>query len=363
MTGQAMNEHATPAFWHDELVGVPLPHTRRGTGSGSVLFDSPCWRSSAFAVTTPGFFTAVSLFSLFNTTSFIGCVAVGMTFITLSGNIMSFSLGVTLSTSGIVFIAALPLGLIGALITPSRSALAHGDLRVSSSDYFRANPIIVSMAALALITGCATLITQGRGVYPEGDVAAALKGRIFGVPMPLAGFIVTVVVAQIVLSFTRFGRQLYMVGSNWRGFGGRRVWRLPGSCSAPTSPRVCVRRSPAYSMAARYSSGDLELGTRLRLQRDQRRARGWHRDFGGEGSARPQHGRRLHHQRSARCCCCCTGSRTQARVSGDRRHRAGRDYAADARRRSLTEKCAIFRQPLRSPVSAAGVDHGGAVDC
>src|ERR1039457_7575139 len=66
-----------------------------------------------FAISTPGFFSATSIRSLLTTVSFIGCVAVGMTFITLSGNIMSFSLGVTLSTCGIVFVAALPMGLVG----------------------------------------------------------------------------------------------------------------------------------------------------------------------------------------------------------------------------------------------------------
>ena len=140
--------------------------------------------------------------------------------------------------------AVLPLGLPVALVV----ALAFGALLTgiqgAAVGYFRANPIIVSMAALALITGGATLITQGQGVYPQGDAAAALKGRLLGVPMPLAAFIFTVVVAQIVLSFTRFGRQLYMVGSNWRaalaaGLSPR------ASCSAPMSPRVCARRSPA----------------------------------------------------------------------------------------------------------------------
>ena len=82
--------------------------------------------------------------------------------------------------------------------------------------YFRANPIIVSMAALALIVGCATLITRRSGVYPEGDAAEMLKGRVFGVPIPLAGLLFPVVVAQVVLSFTQFGRNLMMVGSNWR---------------------------------------------------------------------------------------------------------------------------------------------------
>ncbi len=50
----------------------------------------------AFALSTPGFLSTVSLISLLTTMSFIGCVAIGMTFITLSGNIMSFALGATL---------------------------------------------------------------------------------------------------------------------------------------------------------------------------------------------------------------------------------------------------------------------------
>ena len=54
------------------------------------------------AAFTPGFFTAASLISLLTTMSFVGCVAVGMTFITLSGNIMSFSLGATLAATTVV---------------------------------------------------------------------------------------------------------------------------------------------------------------------------------------------------------------------------------------------------------------------
>jgi ribose/xylose/arabinose/galactoside ABC-type transport system permease subunit len=172
---------------------------------------------------------------------------------------MSFALSATLSTSGIVFIAALPLGVVGALILALAFGAALTGIQGFVVGYFRANPIIVSMAALALITGCATLITQGQGVYPQGEAAAALKGRIFGVPMPLAAFIVTVCAAQVVLSFTRFGRQLYMVGSNWRaalaaGLNPARIvlgaYIAAGFCTALAG----------ILMAARYSSGDLELG-------------------------------------------------------------------------------------------------------
>src|SRR5262249_11312008 len=47
----------------------------------------------AWAMTTPGFLSQLSIFALLNSVSFAGCVAIGMTFITLSGNIMSLALG------------------------------------------------------------------------------------------------------------------------------------------------------------------------------------------------------------------------------------------------------------------------------
>jgi ribose/xylose/arabinose/galactoside ABC-type transport system permease subunit len=211
------------------------------------------------ALTTPGFFTTVSLFSLLNTTSFIGCVAVGMTFITLSGNIMSFSLGVTLSTSGIVFIAALPLGLIPAIVIALFFGAVLTGLQGAVIGYFRANPIIVSMAALALITGCATLITQGHGIYPEDDTAAILKGRVLGIPMPVAALVATAVVAQVVLSYTRFGRHLYMVGSNWRASLAAGLEPARTVLGAYMAAGVCTAVA-GILMAARYSSGDMELG-------------------------------------------------------------------------------------------------------
>ena len=54
---------------------------------------------AVFALTTPGFTSPISINALLNAISFIGCVAVGMTFITLTGNIMSLCLGATLSAS------------------------------------------------------------------------------------------------------------------------------------------------------------------------------------------------------------------------------------------------------------------------
>ena len=252
-----MSEQTLPGTWQFDW-RLPLPHSRRGKVLVAIRAIAVL-ALVAVAVATPGFFTSVSLFSLLNTTSFIGCVAIGMTFITLSGNIMSFALGVTLSTSGIVFMAVLPLGLPAALILALAFGAALTGIQGFVVGYFRANPIIVSMAALALITGGATLITQGQGVYPQGDAAAALKGRFFGVPMPVAAFLFTTVVAQIVLSFTRFGRQLYMVGSNWRAALAAGLEPARIVLGAYVAAGLCTALA-GILMAARYSSGDLELG-------------------------------------------------------------------------------------------------------
>ena len=55
---------------------------------------------------TPGFLAGPSILSLLTTVSFIGCVAIGMTLITISGNIMSFALGATVGVTAMVFILA-----------------------------------------------------------------------------------------------------------------------------------------------------------------------------------------------------------------------------------------------------------------
>src|SRR5262249_56732459 len=69
-----------------------------------------------FALSTPGFTSPLSINALLNAIAFIGCVAVGMTFITITGNIMSLCLGATVSASALVFLASLSLGVFPAFL-------------------------------------------------------------------------------------------------------------------------------------------------------------------------------------------------------------------------------------------------------
>ena len=134
---------------------------------------------------TPGFLARPSILSLLTTVSFIGCVAIGMTLITISGNIMSFALGATVGVTAMVFILAanwlgFGLGLVVGLLFGSLLTGVQGLL----IGWVRANPIIVSIAALALIYGVTQAFAEKGTIYAgPGTVPAGVKGKIVGVPI------------------------------------------------------------------------------------------------------------------------------------------------------------------------------------
>ena len=216
----------------------------------------------ALALVTPGFLSAPSLLSLATTVSFVGCIAVGMTLITISGNIMSFSLGATAGASAMVFIwvanhVGLPVAFVAALAFGSAITGVQGFL----IGLVRANPIIVSIAAFALITGFGELFAQ-RGSVHAADAAAlaALRFQFGFLPSEFVAFLALTAIAQIVLAATAFGRRVYMLGSSfraaeavgvqpWRTVGG--VYACAGICAAVTGVLLAIR----------YNTADMTYGT------------------------------------------------------------------------------------------------------
>ena len=214
---------------------------------------------AAFALTTPGFLTPLSLNALFTAISFVGCVAVGMTFITLTGNIMSLALGATVSASALAFLAMLSFGILPAfLLTVLFAAIITG-LQGFLVGHFRANPILVSIAALSLLLGGAAFVTGGHRIYPAGEGLAIFKGRILGIPKEALCFFATVLAGQLILSWTRVGRMMSMVGSNARAATAAGIDAAGVITMAYVIAGACAAVSGVL-LAARYGSGDMEIG-------------------------------------------------------------------------------------------------------
>jgi ribose/xylose/arabinose/galactoside ABC-type transport system permease subunit len=156
-------------------------------------------------------------------------VAVGMTLITISGNIMSFSLGALVGATAMIFVLAVNLGgvtfgLAAALAFAALVNAAQG-LLIGA---VRANPIIISIAATALIYGIAEAFTLQGTVYTAAGIAwGPLQGKILGLPVEFVVLIVAAAVAQFLLSCTVFGRRLFMTGSSMAAAEilGLRTWR------------------------------------------------------------------------------------------------------------------------------------------
>jgi ribose transport system permease protein len=163
------------------------------------------------------------------------------------------------SASALVFLASLSAGILPAFLI----AIAFGVVITAAQGalvgFFRANPILVSIAGLSLLIGGAALATGGERIYPSGEGLQVFKGRIAGIPVEALYFFATVVIGQLVLSWTRIGRVMVMVGSNPRAAYAAGV----GPATAITMAYVIAGACSAVSgvlLGARYGSGDMELG-------------------------------------------------------------------------------------------------------
>lgn len=182
--------------------------------TSTVVFAAMIAAVVVWGVTTAGFFTVDNGKAILSSMAFVGIVAVGMTFIMISGALVSLSLGLTLAVSGMLFMALLHLGavpaivltcLFGVVITAAQGALISG---------FDANPIVLTIAAGAIQTGIAFGITGGNQILASGEGYTALRSTPLGIPMAVFVLLAVAVVAEIIMRRTGFGLQMRLLGTN-----------------------------------------------------------------------------------------------------------------------------------------------------
>ena len=167
------------------------------------------------AASTSGFLTTGNLKSVLLSSAFVGIIAVGMTPITIGGNLFSLSLGITAAVCAMAFTYFLRLGFGEAIVL----ALAIGGLACGVQGWLvgalGANPIIVTIAAGLLQAAVATWISGGTSVLaPKGASFHLLTSSPLGFAFPIYAFIGATVAVEVVLRRTRFGSELYLVGDS-----------------------------------------------------------------------------------------------------------------------------------------------------
>ena len=167
------------------------------------------------------FLTADNVLSILSAVALLGIVASGMAFVTYSGNMADLSLPAVMAFSGIIAVAALPLGLPAALALGIGAGLIIGAMNGLVVGALNANPILWTLAVAFFMEGFMRFTWSNNQIYPDtepGTPGAAFIEvfRIAIGPIPLIVLVMFVlfVLAHLVMTRTRFGRESRLVGSS-----------------------------------------------------------------------------------------------------------------------------------------------------
>jgi ribose transport system permease protein len=165
---------------------------------------------------TPHFLTVANLLNVAQQTSINAIVAVGMTYVILSGGI-DLSVGSIVALSGVVLGFALHNEQPAVIALPAALTvgIACGLLNGSLVSWGRLPPFIVTLGMMSVARGAALLVTEGRPVSGfEPGFRSLATGQLGFVPAPVVITAGVYALAHIVLARTLFGRYVYAIGGN-----------------------------------------------------------------------------------------------------------------------------------------------------
>ena len=204
-----------------------------------------------FGFSTDNFFTYLNFTTIANQVSDTTIVAVGMTFVLIIagidlsvGSVMAFS-GAVLGACMVKFGLPLPAAICACLAAGIICGLANGLVVIA----WKLPAFIVTLGMLEIARGAAFLVTDSETMYIGGSVGV-IAGS--GLLVPFIVAVVIVVLGQLVLSRTVFGRYMVAIGTN------EEAVRLSGIDPRPIKVGVFVLCGFLTSIAAVISTARLE---------------------------------------------------------------------------------------------------------
>ena len=175
--------------------------------------------SALFAILFPQFLTFRNITNILRNASMIGIIAVGMTFAMIAGT-FDLSVGSMMGLAAIITLKMSPTDLPRTILTVL-VALAAGALVGLANGLivgrYRTSSIITTIGMEYVVLGITLVYTRGQHITIKGmykPLEFIGKGRVGTFPFPIIIFLAVAVIGQLLLSFTRFGRQLYATGGN-----------------------------------------------------------------------------------------------------------------------------------------------------
>jgi ribose transport system permease protein/putative xylitol transport system permease protein len=171
-----------------------------------------------FTLANAKFLSADNLFSVVRSSAILGVMALGVTFVVISGN-LDLSVGSMMSFSTIVVLDLHDkIGPLLAIPAMFAMTMALGAMIGFLVGYLKLNSLIVTLGMLSAIHGLTLTYSGGKNMdiaNKDGTWFGIFgQGSALGIPVPILIFIALAALLGLVLAKTPFGRKVYAVGGN-----------------------------------------------------------------------------------------------------------------------------------------------------
>ncbi|MFP4499282.1 MAG: ABC transporter permease [Vulcanimicrobiota bacterium] len=164
----------------------------------------------------PQFYSPENLINIARQVSMIVIVAVGMTFVIISGGI-DLSVGSTVAFSGVITAFTIStytgntfLGVIAGLLMGLLVGVFNGFVVAN----FNVPPFIVTLATMIGVRGLAFIACGGSPIDIEGGLLELGSGRIANIPYPVIIMVLVILGGWYLANNLKIGRYIYALGGN-----------------------------------------------------------------------------------------------------------------------------------------------------
>jgi ribose transport system permease protein len=161
------------------------------------------------------FLTSTNIINVLVQVSCYGIVAYAMTFAIICGE-FDLSVSSTFAMCTILFVdMAAKINIPAAILICLVFGLGIGALNGFLVSKMKMNAFIVTLATMMAVNGMGMTYTGGKSIAIANDIVYQIgNGRLFGIPYMVYIFFAVLIVAQVILTKTKFGRNLYATGGN-----------------------------------------------------------------------------------------------------------------------------------------------------
>lgn len=162
------------------------------------------------------FFSTRNLSAILNAIAILGIVAMAQTVVIISGGIdvsvgSIVGLGSIVAATTMTYIDSALAGILAAVAAGTLAGLVNGTLITKG----RVNPIITTLATLAIFQGLSFIVSNGKSIgVLNTDFNWIGSGRIGGVPITVMVFGVIAALMIFFMRATDIGRNIYAIGGN-----------------------------------------------------------------------------------------------------------------------------------------------------